>query len=214
MLKITYRYWNLMIPLLVHSLKKQYGKDFAREAKKQGKKIYRTMLEEAPDVGSDNPMASNIYESFVMLALYEGSGRKISEEGTRQMTRDLVGFPPLKIMGLAVDYRKAKGVQKENGQFHACAEWIDKHPQYRELSWDFNFDDTRHEDGTFYWFTHCPIEQYCRSHDLIHILPVICDIDEMTVQLLHARLVRHETLATNGKVCDYWIVGEDIRDPK
>lgn len=214
MLKVTYRYWNLMAPLLVRSLKRQYGKQFASEAARNGKKLYRKMLEEAPDVGSDNPMAHNLYQSLVMLALYEGSGRRITEEGMRQMVSDVMHIPVLKLMGLSIDYRKARGVQKENRQFHTCAEWIEQHPQYREASWDFNFDDTRHRDGTYYWFTHCPIEQYCRSHDLIHILPVLCDIDYMIADLAHAKLVRHETLAKGGKVCDYWLYSKDLTEPK
>lgn len=214
MLKVTWRYWNVMTPLLARSLRRQYGREFTTEALRRGKQIYRRMLQEAPDVGSDNPMAGNLYESFVLLALYEGSGRRISEDGLRQMTRDVMHFPPLRLMGLGMDYRRAGGVQNANRLFHAYARWIRRHPQYREVSWDFHFDRKKHRDGTFYWFTHCPIEQYCKSHDLIHILPVLCDIDHMSAELLHARLERHQTLATGGRVCDYWIYSEDLQDPQ
>lgn len=214
MLKVTYRYWNVMVPFLAHSLKKHYSRTFINETVKKGKQLYKAMLEEAPDVGSDNPMAKNIYASFVVLALYEASNRRITEKALRKTTEEILHMPVMKLMGLDVDYRKSKGVQKENGRFHACAEWIEQNPQYREASWDFNFDDSRHKDGTFYWFTHCPIEQYCRSHGLIDILPVLCDIDEMTADLMHAKLERHETLAKGGKICDYWIYSKDLKEPE
>ena len=94
------------------------------------------------------------------------------------------------------------------------AKWLNDHPEYEEKSWDFNFDDTKHEDGTYYHFTRCPIEAYARSHGFLEILPVICDLDYLTSEARHAVLHREQTLATGGEMCDYWFVGDKIENPR
>ena len=46
------------------------------------------------------------------------------------------------------------------------------------------------------------------------VLPVMCDIDHKTAALMHAKLNRENTLAGGGEMCDYWFVGDKMKDPK
>ena len=42
----------------------------------------------------------------------------------------------------------------------------------------------------------------------------MCDIDHITASLMQAKLNREYTLASGGKVCDYWFVGDKMKNPK
>lgn len=62
----------------------------------------------------------------------------------------------------------------------------------------------------YYEFIECPTAEFARAHDLLEIMPALCNPDFEGMELLHARLVRKTTCA-NGCRCDYTICGD--RDP-
>ena len=62
----------------------------------------------------------------------------------------------------------------------------------------------------YYEFTQCPVAQFAKEHDLLEVMPALCNPDFKGMELLHARLVRRTTCA-NGCRCDYTICGD--RDP-
>ena len=55
---------------------------------------------------------------------------------------------------------------------------------------------------------------FARREGYLEVLPVMCDIDHITDSLMHAKLNRKYTLASGGKVCDYWFVGDKMKNPK
>ena len=61
-----------------------------------------------------------------------------------------------------------------------------------------------------YRFTSCPVAEFAREHDLVDILPALCNVDYAAMEVIHARLVRTTTLG-KGEYCDYAICGD--RDP-
>ena len=89
---------------------------------------------------------------------------------------------------------------------HRMKDWADAHPQYQGKTWDFNFDDTLHRDGFYYHFTYCPLNSFARKHGYIEVPPVCCELDHILTEASHGRLIREYTLATDGEICDYWIV--------
>ena len=94
------------------------------------------------------------------------------------------------------------------------AAWLEAHPQYKAYSWDFHFDETKHQDGFYYHFTQCPLNTFARKEGYLEVLPIMCDIDYKTAALMHAKLYRDHTLAGSGEVCDYWFVGDKVENPK
>ncbi len=59
----------------------------------------------------------------------------------------------------------------------------------------------------YYEFTHCPTAEFAQKHDLLEIMPALCNPDFEGMELIHARLVRKTTCA-NGCKCDYTICGD------
>lgn len=159
-------------------------------------------------------MASNLYEGLIFLALWDASDRKISVDELRTISEEMMSFPLLKAMGLMINANKKSGMARIAKMMHKDAAWLEAHPQYKAYSWDFHFDETKHQDGFYYHFTQCPLNTFARKEGYLEVLPIMCDIDYKTAALMHAKLYRDHTLAGSGEVCDYWFVGDKVENPK
>ena len=58
-------------------LAKKYGKAYVLEVMKKSKQVYRELVEQADDIGDDNPMAYNELFALAFVAPYVASGKKI-----------------------------------------------------------------------------------------------------------------------------------------
>lgn len=207
MMEYTDKYWKMIIPLVKKDLVRRFGKEEAASLIQKTDVVYRDMLNRADDIGKDNPMASNLYEGLLFLALWEAADGKISVDDLREITRAVMQFPAMKLLGLFVNANRS-GLEKLGKRMHKNAEWLEVHPQYKGVSWDFNFDKTKHSEGFYYHFTRCPLNDFARREGYIEVLPVMCEIDLLSAELMHAKLIRKQTLASGGDCCDYWFVGD------
>lgn len=207
MMEYTDKYWKMIIPLVKKELVRRFGKEEAASLIQKTDAVYRDMLNRADDIGKDNPMASNLYEGLLFLALWEAADGKISVDDLREITRAVMQFPAMKLVGLFVNANRS-GLEKLEKRMHKNAEWLEVHPQYKGVSWDFNFDKTKHSEGFYYHFTRCPLNDFARREGYIEVLPVMCEIDLLSAELMHAKLIRKQTLASGGDCCDYWFVGD------
>lgn len=207
MMKYTNKYWKMIIPIIRKSLVKRVGKEEAAAIVQKTDAAYRSMLNRADDIGKDNPMASNLYEALLFFAVWEAGDGKISVEDLREISHEVMGIPALKVIGLLRNANKS-GLAKLEKKMHQNAEWLEVHPQYKGVSWDFNFDKTKHSEGFYYHFTRCPVNDFARKEGYLEVLPVMCDVDFLSAELMHAKLIRKQTLASGGDICDYWFVGD------
>ena len=206
-MEYTDKYWKMIIPLVKKDLVRRFGKEEAASLIQKTDVVYRDILNRADDIGKDNPMASNLYEGLLFLALWEAADGKISVDDLREITRAVMQFPAMKLVGLFVNANRS-GLEKLEKRMHKNAEWLEVHPQYKGVSWDFNFDKTKHSEGFYYHFTRCPLNDFARREGYIEVLPVMCEIDLLSAELMHAKLIRKQTLASGGDCCDYWFVGD------
>ena len=214
MMEYTNKYWKMLMPHIKKSLQKRYGKEEAQNLIKKVDIEYRDMLRRADDVGADNPMASNIYECLVFLAVWKAAEGKISVDDLREITVDVMSAPTFKLAGLFINGNKKSGIRRLRNMMLKNAAWLEKHPQYKAVSWDFNFDETKHTDGFYYHFTQCPLNTFARKEGYLEVLPVMCEIDHLTAKLMHITLHREQTLAGGGQICDYWFVGDRVKNPQ
>ena len=61
-------------------LTEKYGKQYASEIMKKSKRIYRELVEQADDIGDDNPMAYNELFALSFVAPYVASDKNIPPE--------------------------------------------------------------------------------------------------------------------------------------
>ena len=62
----------------------------------------------------------------------------------------------------------------------------------------------------YYEFIACPTAEFAKKHDLLEVMPALCNPDFTGMELIHARLIR-KTTCSNGCKCDYTICGD--KDP-
>ncbi len=204
-----------MFPLMMKKyMVEQYGKKVTKEAFRKAPAIYKQMLSEVEDIGSDNPMAGNIYMAFVFMAIWKAADGAIDTESYRKVIRNFMTKSfARKFIGKS-NMNDPADVQKAKLKFRRMQAWVDDHPQYKDKTWDFNFDENRHRDGSFYYFTRCPLNDYARKYGYLEVLPVCCEIDHIITEASKGKLIREYTLATGGPMCDYWIVGDQLKEPK
>ena len=214
MMKYKSIYIKLIPIFMRRHMIKQYGKKVTGNALKKAPDIYREMLLQVDDIGFDNPMADNIYMGFVFMAIWKASDGKIDIDSYRRIIKQFMNhFIVQKVVG-GKDFNDPEVLAAANEKFHSNQKWAEDHPEYTDMTWDFNFDDKKHRDGTYYYFTRCPLNNFARKYGYLEILPVCCEIDYLTAKAKHAVLHRDYTLATGGDMCDYWIVPDQIGDPK
>lgn len=194
-------------------MKEEFGSKLARKALKGAPSIYKELLEKVEDIGAENPMASNIYMCFVFFAIWKAGEGQLTLEGMRNVTRKMIKTKIAQKMIGGRDMNKPEDLLKGKKRVETSKVWADEHPEYKEKTWDFNFDETKHKDGYFYYFTRCPLEKFARQNDFMDILPVCCDLDYLMTEANHGVLHRDYTLATDGKICDYWLVPDGIKNP-
>ncbi len=64
----------------------------------------------------------------------------------------------------------------------------------------------RNEHAVRYHFTQCPNAEFAKKHDLLHVLPLMCNCDFFGIEQLHGTLIRCGTCG-NSDMCDYCVVG-------
>ena len=207
MMEYTNKYWKMIIPIVKKGLVRRFGKEETASLLQKADAIYRDMINRADDIGKDNPMSSNMYEGLIFFAIWEAADGKISIDDLREITHEVMGFPLMKAVGIFVNANKS-GLARLEKKMHKNAEWLEVHTQYKGVSWDFNFDKTKHSEGFYYHFTRCPLNDFARREGYLEVLPVMCEIDLISASLMHAKLIRRQTLASGGEMCDYWFVGD------
>lgn len=214
MMEYTGNYWKILTMVSKGWLRRRYGKAYTRELLIKAHSEYREYLERADDIGGTaNPMAKNTYMCLVFIALWKAADGRISEQDLRDLTTSVMSIPILGLMYRSMNMNTPAGLRRVSDGLHRSAQWLHEHPEYQDLSWDFHFDETLHKDGLYYHFSQCPLNTIARKEGFLEILPVMCDVDHLTARLMHATLHREQTLATGGEICDYWFVGDQVRDP-
>ena len=82
-----------------------------------------------------------------------------------------------------------------------CAKWND---------YKMNVAPYKKDAPIYYEFTACPVAEFAKQHNLLEVMPALCNPDFAGMELLHAKLIR-KTTCSNGDRCDYTICGD--QDP-
>ena len=202
-------YWTLFAPMMKKSITGRFGKELAEKSIKDGKEEYRRLLSRADDLGPGNPMAMNAYFAYVFAAAWLGSDRKIPPKGMALVMTDVLESRLLRMyFGMTDLNRTPKKWEQEMRKYEA---WFAEHEKDYPVNWNVNFDESRHKEGSFYYFTRCPICEFCTREGISELMPALCATDEVMFRLQHGKLHRGHTIASGGPICDYWITGDKYK---
>ena len=205
-------YWALFAPLMKKSILTRFGDELADQAIRQGKEEYKGLLARADDLGPGNPMAMNAYFAYVFAGAWLGSGKKISPEDMAKIMTDVLESRLLRTVFGMTDLNKTP--RKWYNDMKKYEAWYQKHGKDYPVNWEVNFDESRHKDGSFYYFTRCPICEFCHREGIAELMPALCSTDEVMFRLQHGRLYREHTIANGEGICDYWVVGDQVKKPE
>ncbi len=204
-------YWTLFAPMIKKSITGRFGKELAEKAIKDGKAEYRKLLSHADDLGPGNPMAMNAYFAYVFAAAWLGSGKAITPDEMGLIMTDVLEMKLLRMIFRVTDLNRTP--KKWEQEMRKYEKWYGAHGKDYPVNWVVNFDGTRHKSGSFYYFTRCPICEFCSREGIGELMPALCATDEVMFRLQHGRLYREHTIASGDAVCDYWITGDKMKEP-
>ena len=205
-------YWTLFAPLMRKSIAKRFGKELADRSIRAGKAEYKRLLSRADDLGPGNPMAMNAYFAYVFAAAWLGSGREIKPEEMGQVMTDVLESKLMRtVFGMTDLNRTPKKWEKDMRNYD---KWFALHGKEYPVNWNVSFDETAHRDGSYYYFTRCPICEFCQREGIGELMPALCATDEVMFRLQHGKLHREHTIANGDGVCDYWVVGDKVKEPR
>ena len=188
-------------------LAETYGRAYADEIIKKSKKVYRKLVEEAEDIGEDNPMAYNEMFALVFVAPYLASEKKIPPEIAQEMMRRSLYF--VRPYFSLVDLNTKRGKAANKRKILKYVKWYTPEKEKRyPTSFKVDFVGEPYEGACYYRITRCPICTYTEKLGVAELMPLFCELDEVMIGLQHGVLHRKGTIANGADCCDYFITGD------
>ena len=185
----------------------KYDKAYASEIIKKSKKIYRKLIEEADDIGKDNPMAYNEMFALAFIAPYIASEKNIPPETIQEMMRQ--SLYSVKWYFSLVNLNTKRGKEANKKIILKYYKWYtEEKEKLYPTSFKVDFEGQPYEGACYYRITRCPICAYTKKLGVDELMPLLCELDDLMISLQHGVLHRKETIAKGGDYCDYFIVGD------
>lgn len=200
-------YFNLFQRPMKKVLSGKYGKEYAERIIKKSKKIYRKIVEEADDIGNDNPMAYNEMFALVFVAPYIASEKNIPPEIVQEMMRRSLYYVKWYFSLINLNTKRGKEANKKNIVKY-CKWYTEEKEKLYPTSFKVDFEGEPYEGACYYRITRCPICAYAKKLGVDELMPLFCALDELMISFQHGVLHRKDTIANGADCCDYFITGD------
>ncbi len=159
-------------------------------------KNYRTDLG-----GKRNRMnkAGGTYDCIALFSYYKVCKDVVDFKEIEEINKDIL-LPAFRAFGF-VNLNKRIYVKLFHNTLKMIKKIRDKFKDY-----DMVLEDYKEDEPIKYHFNTCPIYEFAKEHDLLDILPAICNADYKGVDIMGGKLIRTGTLKTSSR-CDFTIVG-------
>lgn len=212
MLRYKGIYWATLAPLMKKSLTKRYSEQLARMVMDNGKAEYQQLLERFYDIGEDNPLAPNAYCACVFLGAWLATGRLVSPEGMGVVIGDVL--KSLRPFIARVNLNTPKGLSHWQEKMKQYEAWQTANAAKYPAAWAVGFNDSLHRDGTYFYFTRCPISAFCKREGMGDFMSGLYAAEKVMFQLQHGKLIRENATPKSDAIFDYWLVGDQTENPQ
>lgn len=176
---------------------------------RETERYYQRFLAEVPDIGGrDNMLAENLDMGLLLFAAYEASGRRMGAAAIDEIME--WRYESLAPLGKLIDANKKwqmdigyvwyRRYKKKLDRKIAAGEWGN--------TWGMEINPDRRAEGFCFHLIGCPIAAFAKAHGYEDLMPHICAWDHALAKLMHAKLIRTQTVAGGAERCDYWYVGD------
>lgn len=152
-------FWMFKSPMK-KVLAEKYGRSYAAEIMKKSKRVYREPVEQADDIGNDNPMAYNELFALAFVAPYVASGKKIPPKTVQEMMRRSLYH--IKWYFARTDLNTDKGKAENKKSVVKYAKWYtaekEARKKYKNYASFFYISQKIHRNpDRLRWIILCPI---------------------------------------------------------
>ena len=196
----------------MRTLRARFGEAEAAQRWEKIEELYGRWLREDGDLGGRaNMMADNMTLCYAVCAFYEALDRQLTRKEFDRIVEDVMRVP-FRMMGV-LDMNRLYKKRRLMGLLHAYIQrYQRKADKCRGNAWGNTWKLEANPDGHAVGFAmtlySCPLYDFARKRGYMDILPWMCQTDHRVAAAMHARLIRHNTLAAGGDCCDYWYVGD------
>lgn len=169
-----------------------------KKLKRKSKVLYKEILLRTPSIGGmkENGMTMALVWGAMVIAIYKAGEGEITSEILGTMISTMADNPI---------FRAANKKEPFNEVEQKKREVICKKSQERRFAYDwvseFEYGDTFNEFRVTYY--QCGLCKLAQQEKCRHIVKEMCKFDYITAQLMGAKLVRTETIAEGGDMCDF-----------
>ena len=157
-------------------------------------------------------MESNAYFAYVFVAVWLGSSREIPIETMGKIMEDVI-IKMRPFFGL-INVNTKKGSRFWYHFMKKYDKWYEKFGKQYPETFKIQFDESLHTDGSYYCITKCPICSFLKEQGIGEIMGILCETDKLMFAMQHGILHREHTIARGEAMCDYWIVGDQVKNPR
>lgn len=181
-MKHKWFYFGMFSKPMKKVLVKEYNQNYASSIMKKSKTIYKQIVEQADDIGDDNPMAYNELFALVFVAPYIASDKKIPPEIIQEMMRSSLYH--LKWYFNMVNLNTDRGKNSNKKDILKYVKWYtpEKEKKYPH-SFKVDFEGQPYEGACYYRITRCPICSYCKKLGIEELMPLFCELDNVMINL-------------------------------
>lgn len=141
------------------------------------------------------------YDCIALMAYYTVCRAVTDLAEIEEMEGELI-LPSFRILSKFVDCNRPVFRKLLHRSFRNAKQQCDKWHDY-----EMHVAPLEKGNPIYYEFTACPVAEFAEKHDLLEVMPALCNPDYTAMELLHAKLVRRTTCA-NGYKCDYTLCGD------
>lgn len=188
-------------------LQGRYTPEEAQKIWEATSRQYEAYLPDLPDYGGKkNTHAVGIYGSVLIFALYPQLPDHPPIEELQEFVSGMFMSSFVRL-GKIFDLNRSFDMWLIDKVFHIVGQKDRKeHAQYPASFCNVSEPYDKEHHATRYRYTKCPNADFAKKHDLMHVLPLLCNADYWGMDKLHGMLIRCGTCG-NADYCDYCIVG-------
>lgn len=194
--------WFAMNGTIFKLLKEKMPDSDNKQWKKKSKERYKEIIFMLDDIGDmmKNPLRVSLSGGALWVAVYESAPKKMSEELFSEMVTETMNAPIIKkAFGgknpFSLDYQKKK-VEKDK-----IANSMSSSP----FNWNTETIPGRDDNEYTTIYHQCGLCELGRKLGHSELIPYMCQMDYISVDMMGGVLHRTKTLATGGDCCDFYV---------
>jgi len=194
--------WAAMTPTIFKYIKSIYPTQDMNMLKTKSKKYFQKIIQQTPDIGGmfKNPLRVSLSGGIVWISIYRAMDERMSEDVFAGMVKETMKAPIIKKAFGGKKPFSEKAQQKKLASTKTSNECSDS-----PFNWNAEFIPGRDADEYTVIYHQCGLCALGKQEHLEKLIPYMCEMDFISVELMGGVLHRTKTLAKGDDCCDFYI---------